>query len=504
MLNTKIMMDLDNKLNNINTSSKKEVYKKEVSKNDTEVKSDFKDYLSKEVKSDTSKNSINSMYVQENDKTSISNEGISKSQNETEDILLEVSNKLEELIDSEYFLGNGSELNALSEILVLLFSLLNTYLSSEELIDINNDFSSSNNFSDLNNFDLDNIENLFLTLFNSKDDIKTENPLSNLELLRTNSSDDIDIKGLLKDVKELTDNILEDINLNLSDTNTIDNYKSELSEKIIYLLESLPKESIEKISSNIKDEDKLKILIALLLQKVSNEDNSIEKSTSNLNIDVNDDFVDNNVTSLDKDITKEKNLNDNNSLKQNSLDENNDEDIILSKIIDSDNKGSFSKVLTYYDKFNKNNVETIKEPVTVNRQTIDLDIIKNVKFMMKNSVQELKVKVYPKELGEMTIKILSEEGIMRAEIKATSKETYNLLNSNLNDIKKSLVDQNIKIQEVNIGIYNEDTTFFSGKENSSDNYKNQKSNENRNNSILIEDEEVKEDLLNESNVNLLA
>ena len=29
MLNTKIMMDLDNKLNNINTSSKKEVFKKE-------------------------------------------------------------------------------------------------------------------------------------------------------------------------------------------------------------------------------------------------------------------------------------------------------------------------------------------------------------------------------------------------------------------------------------------------------------------------------------------
>ncbi|MGJ0843927.1 flagellar hook-length control protein FliK, partial [Clostridium tertium] len=327
---------------------------------------------------------------------------------------------------------------------------------------------------------------------------------SKLELLRTNSSDDIDIKGLLKDVKKLTDNILEDINLNLSDTNTIDDYKNELSNKIISLLESLPNESIKSIYSNIKDKNKLKILSTLLLQKVSNEDNSIEKSTSDSRIAVNDDFVDNNFTSLYKNITKEKNFNDNNSLKQNSLDENNDEDIILSKIIDSDNKGSFSKVLTYYDKFNKNSVETIKEPVTVNRQTLDLDIIKNVKFMMKNSVQELKVKVYPKELGEMTIKILSEEGIMRAEIKATSKETYNLLNSNLNDIKKNLVDQNIKIQEVNIGIYNEDTTFFSGKENSSDNFRNQKSNENSNNSIFIEDEEVKEDLLNESNVNLLA
>nr|WP_207747173.1 flagellar hook-length control protein FliK [Clostridium tertium] len=490
-------------MNNIKISSKKEVFKKEVSKNDTEVKTDFKDYLSKEVKSDTSRDSINSTYVQKDDKAFISNEEISQSQNEIEDILSEVSNNLEELIDNEYFLGNESDIDALSEILILLSSFLNKNLGNEDLSnEVLND--SYNNFISLNDSDLNNIQNLFLTLFNSKDDTKTENNLSKLELLRTNSSDDIDIKGLLKDVKKLTDNILEDINLNLSDTNTIDDYKNELSNKIISLLESLPNESIKSIYSNIKDKNKLKILSTLLLQKVSNEDNSIEKSTSDSRIAVNDDFVDNNFTSLYKDITKEKNFNDNNSLKQNSLDENNDEDIILSKIIDSDNKGSFSKVLTYYDKFNKNSVETIKEPVTVNRQTLDLDIIKNVKFMMKNSVQELKVKVYPKELGEMTIKILSEEGIMRAEIKATSKETYNLLNSNLNDIKKNLVDQNIKIQEVNIGIYNEDTTFFSGKENSSDNFRNQKSNENSNNSIFIEDEEVKEDLLNESNVNLLA
>lgn len=503
MLNTKIVIDLDKKLNNIKISSKKEVFKKEVSKNDTEVKTDFKDYLSKEVKSDTSRDSINSTYVQKDDKAFISNEEISQSQNEIEDILSEVSNNLEELIDNEYFLGNESYIDALSEILILLSSFLNKNLGNEDLSnEVLND--SYNNFISLNDSDLNNIQNLFLTLFNSKDDTKTENNLSKLELLRTNSSDDIDIKGLLKDVKKLTDNILEDINLNLSDTNTIDDYKNELSNKIISLLESLPNESIKSIYSNIKDKNKLKILSTLLLQKVSNEDNSIEKSTSDSRIAVNDDFVDNNFTSLYKDITKEKNFNDNNSLKQNSLDENNDEDIILSKIIDSDNKGSFSKVLTYYDKFNKNSVETIKEPVTVNRQTLDLDIIKNVKFMMKNSVQELKVKVYPKELGEMTIKILSEEGIMRAEIKATSKETYNLLNSNLNDIKKNLVDQNIKIQEVNIGIYNEDTTFFSGKENSSDNFRNQKSNENSNNSIFIEDEEVKEDLLNESNVNLLA
>lgn len=489
MINTKNLMDLDNKLNNIKTNSKKEV-----SKNDTEVKSDFKDYLSKEVKSDTSKKTMNNAYVQENDKDSISKEGTSKSQNKVEDNLSEVSDRLEELIDNEYFPGNGSDVDDLSEILILLSSLLNKDLSNEGLIDINNDFSI------LSDYDLDNIENLFLTLFNSNENTKIEDPLSNLELLISNSLDDMDIKELLKDVKEITDNILEDIDLNAFDTNAIDDYKSELSNKIISILESLSKESIEKISSNIKDEDKLKILSSLLLEKGINKADEAEESISETKIIINDDFSDNKVNSLDKD----KNLNDNDTLKQNSLDDNNDEDKILSKIIDSDSKSSFSKVLNYYDKFNKNNVEVIKEPVVVNKQTLDLDIIKNVKFMMKNAVQELKVKIYPKELGEMTIKILSEEGIMRAEIKATSKETYNLLNSNLHEIKKSLVDQNIKIQEVNIGIYNEDTTFFSGKENSSDNFRKQQSSENNNKSIFIDDEEIKEDLLNESNVNLLA
>lgn len=502
MVNTNILMDLENNLNNIKTISNKELFKK-----DDKVKSDFKEYLKKEVKDDSLKSLTNSTYVQESDTASFSNEEISKSQNKVEDILSDVSNKLEELIDSNYnndFPGNGFDPDALSEILILLASLLNKDFSNKDLINIDL-LNSDYNLSNSDNSDLNNVENVFLTLFNTKEDMKSEKSLLSIDLLDINNLEDyMDAKELLKDIKVSTDIILENINLNDFDATSIDEYKNKLSKDFISLLESLPKESIEKISSNIKDEDKLKILNTLLLQKVNNEDSNIEESTSNSKVAVDDDFVDNKVKSLDKDITKEKNLNDNNSLKQNSLDENNEEDKVLSKIIDSDSKSSFSKVLTYYDKFNKNNVEVIKEPVVVNKQTLDLDIIKNVKFMMKNAVQELKVKIYPKELGEMTIKILSEEGIMRAEIKATSKETYNLLNSNLHDIKKNLADQNIRIQEVNIGIYNEDTTFFSGKENSSDNFRNEQSSENSNKSIFIDDKEIKEDLLNESNVNLLA
>lgn len=502
MINTKILIDLDNKLKDIKTISKKEESKKE-----EKVNSDFKDYLNKEVENDNSKSLANNTSVQENNKTYIGKNEISENEDNVENILSEVANKIEELIDSGNFIESNdfikseSDIDALSEILILLSRLLNKNLSNENLITTDSEVNS------LNNSSLDNIENLFLTLFNSKEDTKIADPLQSLELLSksNNNSGNIDIKDLLRDLKGSTNSILEDINLNTFESNTIEDYKGELSNKIISLLELLPKESIEKISSSIKEKDKLKIVSALILQKVNNEDNIIEESTSNTRVIVNDNVVDNKANSLDKNSNKDKNLNYNNSLKQNALDENNDEDKILSKIIDNDSKGSFSKVLSYYDKFNKNNVEVIKEPIVVNKQTLDLDVIKNVKFMMKNAVQELKVKIYPKELGEMTIKILSEEGIMRAEIKATSKETYNLLNSNLHEIKKSLVDQNIKIQEVNIGIYNEDTTFFNGKENSSDNFRNQQSRDNNNNNpIFIDDEEIKEELLNESNVNLLA
>lgn len=492
MINTKFLIDLDDKLNNIKTSSKKEVFKK-----DTEVKSDFKDYLNKEVKGDTSKSLTEDTYVQENNKASIAKEEVSKSQNKVEDILTEVSNKLDDLINDEDFLGSESDIDALSEILILLSSLLNKDLSNDDLININPDFSS------LDNNEFSNVEDLFLTLFNGKEEIKTDNSLSDLKILNTHGIDDLEIKDLLKDIKGLNDNILENIYLDDLDTNAMDNYKNELSNKILSLLESLPKEAVDKLSSKIGDEDNFKILVTLL-NKESNKVNSIDEKVSNTKVIVNDKFVDTKVTSIDKEISNKNNLNDDSASKKNISYENNDEDKILSKIIDGDGKNSFSKILNYYDKLNKNNMEVIKEPVVVNKQTLDLDIIKNVKFMMKNAVQELKVKIYPKELGEMTIKILSEEGIMRAEIKATSKETYNLLNSNLHEIKKSLVDQNIKIQEVNIGIYNEDTTFFSGKENSSDSFRNQQSSESNNKSVFIDDEEDKEDLLNESNVNLLA
>ncbi|WP_411170345.1 flagellar hook-length control protein FliK [Clostridium sp. MB05] len=499
MINTKAFINLESKLQNSRVNLKNDVLKSE-----NKIKEGFKEYFNQEVKNNSSKElTLNN--VKSKDSNASQEPLVSKNSNSDENTLTKLSKKLNEISEKEDFPGNDSDVDSLSEILVLLSSLLNKNISDENLSNIN---IEDENFVGINLEELssEDVEKVFLTLFNGQEEVKSNNPLIDIKFLDINNKNNSEeLRALLKEAKTLTDSILENIKSKNLDETSIDSYKKELANRILSLIDLLPKESVEKISSNIGDEDKTKIITSLLSVKNYENEDGINSKLPEVKSDTNKTPIIEKVESqLNNESSYDEDLNINDSLKKYDIDENSDEDKILSKIIDGDNKGSFSKILNSYDKFNKINIETIKEPVAVNKQTLDLDIIKNVKFMMKNAMQELKVKVYPKELGEMTIKILSEEGIMRAEIKATSKETYNLLNSNLQDIKKSLSEQNIRIQEVNIGIYNEDTTFFSGKENSSENFKNGQESTSSGKVIFTEEDEIKEDLLNESNVNLLA
>jgi flagellar hook-length control protein FliK len=95
------------------------------------------------------------------------------------------------------------------------------------------------------------------------------------------------------------------------------------------------------------------------------------------------------------------------------------------------------------------------------QSTMANDVVKVIKHMEMNQMKELTVKITPENLGEITIKITSEGGVFKAVISAGSKETYSLLNANASEIKNGLNNSPIKVQEVTINIYNEDTTFFS-------------------------------------------
>ncbi|MBQ3423352.1 MAG: flagellar hook-length control protein FliK [Romboutsia sp.] len=165
------------------------------------------------------------------------------------------------------------------------------------------------------------------------------------------------------------------------------------------------------------------------------------------------------------------------------LDKKNDskEDKFLNSLID-DKKDTVDNKINLFATRNQN-IQVQNGQVrglNINKVTFVNDVIKDVKYMSVNNIKELTVKVNPGNLGEITIKLVQEDGLMKANLRANSKETAALLSQNLAEIKKELVEQNIKISEVNIELYNEDTTFF--KNESFGGQLSQEQNENRNTS----------------------
>ena len=138
------------------------------------------------------------------------------------------------------------------------------------------------------------------------------------------------------------------------------------------------------------------------------------------------------------------------------------EDKFLNSLLDDNKDNSVDNKINLFASRTQNvqGQNTVVRGLAVNKATFTQDLIQDIKYMSTNNLKELTVKVNPGNLGEITIKLIQEDGLMKANLKANSKETTALLSQNLAEIKKELGDQSIKISEVNIDLYNEDTTFF--------------------------------------------
>ena len=138
------------------------------------------------------------------------------------------------------------------------------------------------------------------------------------------------------------------------------------------------------------------------------------------------------------------------------------EEKILSSILNEEDTSKVNRLTSFTNTFNSvSNVQTEKAVPAVSQGTFTEDVIKSVKYMEVNNLKELVVKMNPKDLGEISIKVVQEEGILKATIKASSKETYSMLSQNLQVLQKELSSQEIKIQSIDISL-NEDTTYFKG------------------------------------------
>jgi flagellar hook-length control protein FliK len=186
---------------------------------------------------------------------------------------------------------------------------------------------------------------------------------------------------------------------------------------------------------------------------------------------------------------------------------------ILKNIINEDDKNTkqidkTANFMAQFKNIDSRQSDFVQAPkaVVINKNNFTEDIIRTVKFMQNDNIKNMSVKIMPKELGEMIIKVSMESGVMKAQISASNKEAVNLLNANLQEITNKLGNADIKMENVTVNIYQDDTTFFSNQFNQ--NEQNRQYNQNTVNvsNDNVEEDEVYDDntILDSSKVNTLV
>lgn len=201
------------------------------------------------------------------------------------------------------------------------------------------------------------------------------------------------------------------------------------------------------------------------------------------------------------------NINKNNIVDVNQKDKSKDESLNILENIADKNASDLSiinnKTFTQEPATNKN-----LPAVTIRASNIGDDFIKMVKYLKNNNIEEIKVNINPKELGDMTIKLLKDSEVTKVFIHVGKEETFNMLNKNLHDINKHLADLGIKAKDIVVEMKSNDQNFFS--DNLSQEFsrkeeqKKQKRSSKNNDIALNSIEDLDEDKIDESNLNILA
>lgn len=438
-------------------------------------------------------------------------DSLSKTTEDNKTTVENVSKDINEAIDKTEVIEkieNGTKEEIIEEVMVLLQALNIPVIDNSNLpikIYLESGNTSSLEFSNTSSLDcintLKNINYLSeiadLNISSELINNNNSNVLENINLLKNNTVFESENINIFENViEEASLNNSENIDLNEETSSNIINLSIEEIVKTLNLEEDkvVTKDNIDKILTVLCDKDGNEIKKDKFIEVVDSSKGESKKDTSQgvemlkmvFNIDKSNGEQKGEEDILAKLMTMDEDINK-------------VEDYIV------EDTPIFTEVLNSKNDVASSIISEVK-PVAVSRETVATDVVSNVKYMVKNQVEQLTVKIYPKELGEITIKIISEDGIMKADIKSTSKETYTLLNSNMEEIKKHLSNESLIIKEVNIGLY-EDTTYYSG-QGFSNEFNDERNKESYsvedNDSINIhkeENEEISEEI---SNVNLLA
>lgn len=304
-----------------------------------------------------------------------------------------------------------------------------------------------------------------------------------LNLLKENYKKDKDINAILNNTEKLStsDELKQKLKLNKNILNKVINQNSELN----------------KVNTNsFNDIENLDIMkLRELLEKNANEDIEVISKTT-----------ESDTKSIDLysfDSNRIDNLNSNR--------QRDDSSDILEKLagVNGNKSGNFGQVINKSVDMNKikNDNVNLKQ---IESNVMD-DSIKAIKHMKTNDIQELTIKLRPKELGDMNIQLLKDGESMRAVVTVFNKDVFDSINKNITDLKQHLELTNVNIKDVSVQMHRDNTntsdTFDKAfeqqnRQNNQENMSKQNTNDKHNN-VVIEDE-IRENIIDDDRVDLLA
>lgn len=177
------------------------------------------------------------------------------------------------------------------------------------------------------------------------------------------------------------------------------------------------------------------------------------------------------------------------------------------KISDSKNEiNILNNIVMTNDNNNNNlevNVENVK-PHVIRNEYVTNDIVESINYLKTNDLEEIKVKMNPKDLGELHIKIIKENNAEKVFITLENTETFKLVKDNVAEIKNHLSNLEINVNEINIEMKSENRNDFSQNLNQQFNKENNKQQRRAAKFEAEKESSVENDLLKtDSNINRL-
>lgn len=104
----------------------------------------------------------------------------------------------------------------------------------------------------------------------------------------------------------------------------------------------------------------------------------------------------------------------------------------------------------------RNNIELMKaRPVYYSQREVVDQVINKIKVTDADNLKSIEIKLEPEQLGKLTLKVVMENGVLTAKLIAESEKVKTAIESNISELKDSMLEQGINITAVDVSVDSE-------------------------------------------------